>query len=254
MLARRLILPAFLLLAALPAHADIVTASEAFRTGEYDLAYFEAGRELTADAYALRARALLAKAVCGEQEPPRSLIEQALGEADAALKLDPRHEEGRLQKAIALSLILRPMGVGEASRTGFGELSKSLAEGVLADDPANFYAHGFLAVWHVEVERRGGMIGAAIMGASMKSARRHYGEAVHLAPEDIGLRWQWARALAALDAKKYRHEIEEALTAAVGTVPATDLDRVMQARAAALLEAVSLKKPRDVERVALAML
>ena len=92
------------------------------------------------------------------------------------------------------------------------------------------------------------------MGASLKTARRHYDEAVRLAPEDIALRWQWARALAALDAKKYRAEIETALQAAVETDPATDLDRVMQERAARLLEAITRQKPRDVERVALAML
>ncbi|MBA4227400.1 MAG: hypothetical protein C0456_12280 [Hyphomonas sp.] len=251
---RSLILFAFALLAAAPASADIEAAAEAFRAGRYDAAFEQAASVPSADSHAFRARTLLAKAMCGEGDPPRSLIDQALAEAEKALKLDPEHEEGRLQKAIALSLILRPMSIKEASKTGYGELSKALAEGVLQDDPANFYAHGFLAVWHVEVERRGGTIGAAIMGASLKTARRHYEEAVRLAPEDIGLRWQWARALAALDARKHRAEIEAALQVAVATDPATDLDRVMQARAARLLEAVTRQKPRDVERVALAML
>lgn len=251
---RSLILFAFAALAAMPAHADFRAASEAFRAGQYDAAFAQAAVEQTPDAYAFRARTLLAKAMSGEGDPPRSLIDQALAEAEKALKIDTQHEEGRLQKAIALSLILRPMSINEASKTGYGELSKQLAESVLKDDPANFYAHGFLAVWHVEVERRGGTIGAAIMGASLKTARRHYDEAVRLAPEDIALRWQWARALAALDAKKHRAEIETALQAAVETDPATDLDRVMQERATRLLEAVIRKKPRDVERVALAML
>lgn len=251
---RSSILIAFVLLVALPAAADMAAASDAFRTGQYDAAFQEAAEERTPDAYAFRARTLLAKAMSGEGEPPRALIDQARAEAEKALLLDPEHEEGRLQKAISLSLILRPMSIGEASKTGYGELSKELAEGVLKDDPKNFYAHGFLAVWHVEVERRGGTIGAAIMGASLKTARRHYEEAVRLAPEDIGLRWQWARALAALDAKKHLREIETALQAAVETDPATDLDKVMQERATRLLEAVTRKKPRDVERVALAML
>ena len=251
---RSLILFAFALWAAMPAAADFRAASEAFRAGKYDAAFAQAGAELTADSHAFRARTLLAKAMCGENDPPRALVDQALAEAEAALALDPAHLEGRLQKAISLSLILRPMSVSEARKTGYGELFKALAEGVLQADPANHYAHGFLAVWHVEVERRGGMIGAAIMGASLKSARRHYDEAVRLAPDDIGLRWQWARALAALDAKKHFAEIEEALEAAVATAPATDLDRVMKGRAARLLQAVETEKPKDVERLALAML
>lgn len=191
--------------------------------------------------------------MCGEDEPPLSLIDQALAEAETALKLEPGHAEGRLQKAISLSLILRPMSLGDARKTGYGELSKALAEGVLEDEPANHYAHGLLAVWHVEVERRGGMLGAAVMGASLKAGRGHYEEAARLAPEDIALRWQWARALAALDAKKHRDEIESALQTAISTQPANDLDRVMKGRAARLLEVVARNKPKDVERLALAM-
>ncbi|ABI78356.1 hypothetical protein HNE_0547 [Hyphomonas neptunium ATCC 15444] len=251
---RSLILFAFAMLAAMPAAADFRAASEAFRAGHYDRAFAEAGGEQTAESHAFRARTLLAKAMCGDEDPPRSLIDQALSEAEIALSLEPDHLEGRLQKAISLSLILRPMSISEARKTGYGELSRTLAESVLEDAPGNFYAHGFLAVWHVEVERRGGMIGAAIMGASLKAARRHYEEAVRLAPADIGLRWQWARALAALDARKHQAEITLALEAAVGTAPATDLDKVMQARAARLLEVVARDKPRDVERLALAML
>lgn len=250
---RSLILFAFALLAALPASADFRAASDAFRTGQYDRAFTEAGREQTADARAFRARALLAKAMGGDEEPPRSLIDQALSEAETALKITPDHAEGRLQKAIALSLILRPMSLNEARKTGYGELSKALAEGVLLDEPTNHYAHGFLAVWHVEVERRGGRIGAAVMGASLKAGRGHYAEAVRLAPDDIGLRWQWARALAALDAKKHRGDIESALAAAVGTEPATDLDRVMKGRAADLLDALIQTPAKDVERLARAL-
>ena len=251
---RSLILFAFALLAAAPAFADIEAAAEAFRAGRYDAAFEQAAGEPGADSHAFRARTLLAKAMRGEGEPSRTLIDKALAEANAALKAQPGHVEGRLQKAIALSLIIRPMELSEARRTGYGEESKALAEAVLAEDPANFYAHGFLAVWHVEVERRGGMIGAAMMGASLKAARRHYDEAIRLSPEDIGLRWQWARALAALDAKKHLAAIEQALEAAVNTEPTSDLDRVMQSRAARLLDVVNRKKPSEVKRVALAML
>lgn len=208
----------------------------------------------SADAFALKARTLLAKAMCGDREPSRAVLEDALAAADAALKIDPAHEEGRLQKAIALSLMLRPMSLSEANDTGFGPKAKTLAESVLADDPANHYALGFLAVWHVEVHRRGGTLGAMVMGASLKTARANYAEAVRLAPDDASLRWQWARALAAYDAKKFRTEIEAELKAALAIDPQTELDRVMQGRAAALLEVVRKAKARDVEKTAQGML
>ncbi|MFN4225753.1 MAG: hypothetical protein ACK4HR_05495 [Hyphomonas sp.] len=251
---RSLILAALLATGALPARADVAGADAAFRAGKYELALQEAAKSGSADGYGLMARVLLAKAMCGDRDPPRSMLEEAVAAADKALALDPRHEEGRLQKAIALSLIVRPMGLGEASETGYGPKAKALAESVLKDDPANHYALGFLAVWHVEVHRRGGTLGAAMLGASLKTARANYAEAVRLAPNDAGLRWQWARALAAYDAKKYKGEIEAELEAALAIDPATELDRVMQGRAAVLLKAVRAGKPKEIERQALAML
>jgi len=251
---RSLILAVLFLSAPLPALADMARANAAFRAGQYDLVLRETASELTADAHALRARTLLAKVMCAAGEPDHAMIETALAAADASLLLDPRHTEGRLQKAIALSLLTRPMSLGEANESGYGPKAKALAESVLADDPENHYALGFLAVWHVEVHRRGGPVGAAVMGASLKTARKNYAEAVRLAPEDAGLRWQWARALAAFDAKKYRKEIEAELEAALVIDPATELDRVMQGRAEALLAIVETQKVREIEKTAQGML
>jgi tetratricopeptide (TPR) repeat protein len=251
--ARSLILAALFASGALPAAADLVRANAAFRAGQYDLALSEAAAQPSADADALRARALLARAMCAANEPDSRVIRQALAAAEAALAKDSAHEEGRLQKAIALSLLTRPMSLGKARESGYGPEARKLAESVLEDDPDNHYALGFLAVWHVEVHRRGGTIGAAVMGASLKQAREYYEDAVQLAPEDAGLRWQWARALAAYDAKKYRAEIEAELEAAMAIDPQTDLDRVMQARAGTLLELVTSKKPHAVEQMAVRM-
>lgn len=248
---RSLILAACVISAALPALADVAGADAAFRAGRFEAALLEvAAADPTADAYALKARAILARTMCAGGEPDTAQIRDALAAADAALVLDPRHGEARLQKAIALSLLTRSMNLGDARESGYGPLAKALAEGVLEDDPANHYALGFLAVWHVEVHRRGGTIGAAMLGASLKTARSQYAEAVRLAPEDAGLRWQWARALAAFDAKKYRAEIEAELQAALEIDPSTEIDRVMQGRAGVLLEVMQTAKPREIEKTA----
>ncbi len=252
--ARSLILAALFASGALPAAADLANAHAAYAAGRYDVALREAAAQPSADADAFRARAFLARAMCAANVPDTGDIKAALAAAEAALARDGRHEEGRLQKAIALSLLTRPMSLGEARESGYGPQARKLAESVLADDPANHYALGFLAVWHVEVHRRGGTIGAAVMGASLKTARTYYEDAVRLAPEDAGLRWQWARALAAFDAKKYRAEIETELQAALEIDPATELDRVMQGRAAALLDVVQTAKTREIEKTAQGML
>ncbi len=250
---RSLILAAAMLSIAAPCHADMRRAEAAFRVGRYEAALDEADRLRTADAYAFRARTLLARAVCADYPPARSVLDEALAAAEAAIRLDPRHVEGRLQKAIALSLIARPMPLNEARRTGYAETARALAEGVLAEED-NAYAYGFMAVWHIEVIRRGGPIGAAVMGASLGEGRTHFEAGIALAPQDIGLRWQWARALAALDARKHADEIEAALDAALAIDPATELDRVMQARAGALRGLLKAGKVREVEAEARQML
>lgn len=254
MIRRSLILAALVVSGAPLALADIASADAAFRAGKYDLALAETASEPSADARALRARVILAKVMSDNREPDRALIECARAEADAALRQDAAHGEGRLQKAIALSLLTRSMSLLEARESGFGPQARKLAESVLASDPGNHYALGFLAVWHVEVHRRGGTIGAAVMGASLSTARGQYAEAVRLAPDDAGLRWQWARALAAYDAKKYRKEIKAELAAAIAIDPQTELDRVMQGRAETLLEVARTQKPREIERTAQGML
>lgn len=255
----RHLLPAGLVIAALltapGARADDAEMAEAyFTSGEYDLAVSEAATQGDADACAFSARALLAKAMSGEGDPPEALLYNALDEADAALALDSAHIEGRLQRAIALSLIIRPMSVREARRTGWGEEARDLAEAVLEDDPDNTYAHGFLAVWHIEIVRRGGPIGAMVLGASLDDARAHYAVAIAQAPHDASVHWQYARALAALNARKHRDEINAALDAAAASPVDSVLEGVMQARAAVLQAEMTMKDYRQAEKLAVEML
>jgi hypothetical protein len=232
------------------AQADPDAALEAFRHGDYERALLHADDIQQPDVRALRARILLAQAVSAAEGPPDRLVFEALQEAEEAIRLQPRHIEARLQKAIALSLLLRSMSLAAAARTGYGDQSRTLAEAVLEDDPGNFYAHGFLAVWHVEVVRRGGMIGAGIMGASVRLARQHHAAATVLKKHDIGLNWQWARALAGLDPERYRAEIIAALDEAVTSTPQTELDRVMQQRAGLLLEVARSGQTSELSRLA----
>ncbi len=210
-----------------------------FARGEYMAAAQAAEAASGADNLAFAARSLLALCMTGTTEPDAAIVERASRNAEAALKLDPAHEEGRLQLAIALSLKSRRMDLMAAWNAGYGEKGRKLAEEVLANDPANFYAHGFLAVWNLEVERRGGGFGAWIMGASLGSAREHYEAAVKLAPDDVGIHWQFARALAALDAKANAAEAARILARAAAANAGDHVEQVMQARAMRLATALA---------------
>lgn len=237
-----------------PAIADDLGASlhMAFHEGRYEQAADQATNLETATAQAFAARALLAKAVCGEGEPPMGLLKMARTHAEAAVSMDPAHPEGRLQLAIATSLMARPLPARQAM--GEGRNARALAEAVLADDPGNAYAHGFLAVWHLEVYRRGGRIGAALMDADLDHARGHYRRAIEARPGDASIHWQYARALAALNPKRFRDEIETALNAARAAPVEGNVEAVMAGRAERLSEVLATEDRRTVAAFAAAML
>lgn len=238
-----------------PAFADEAAIITAFDDGRYSEAASIALEQATPDSLVFAARSLLADAMSTpDHTPPQSLVMEAEELARNAISLDPNHIEGRLQLAIALSLRSRPLTNREARKSGMGSEAKTLADAVLEDDPGNAYAHGFLAVWHVEVVRRGGSFGSAVMGASVKRARAHYAEAVKETPDDASIHWQYGRALAALNAKKYRSEIDAALTAAFAANCESQLERLMQTRAEQLSTALRFQSRRDVEALAEQML
>ncbi len=246
---------ALIILASPVAMAEEDTYLIAFTEGRYGDAASVAKFSSTPDSLAFAARSRLAEAMSASDFiPPSDLIAEAEFLARAALEDDPLHVEARLQLAIALSLQTRPMTRRQAMRTGLGEDAKRLVESVLEDDPANTYAHGFLSVWHIEVRRRGGAIGASVMGASVKTARLHYQAAVTMTPDEASIHWQYARALAALNAKKFRAEIEAALDAAITCDTDSSLEGVMQDRAETLQTALSREKRSAVERLAAKML
>ncbi len=228
-------------LAAGPARGHPTSAELAakFARGEYLDAARQAEAAAGADDLAFAARALLAQCMTGSARPDPGFVERASRDAEAALRIDPAHSEGKLQLAIALSLKSRAMDALDAWRTGYGEKGRRLASEVLRADPDNFYAHGFLAVWHVEVRRRGGSIGAAFMGASLNEARQHYLEAARLAPDDVGIHWQYGRALAALDLRRHGEEVAGALDRATRAKANDHVEQVMQLRARALAEALA---------------
>lgn len=243
----------FLLCFASPAMADDASYARAFSAGDYGIAAGIVEAEPGAEAKALTARALLAGVMSGEGEPDIETVERAMVYAQEAVALEPAHIEGRLQLAIAISLYLRPLSTGEARRTGLSGQPKELAEAVLVDDPANAYAHGLLAVWNVEVVRRGGRLGAAIMGAGLRSAKAHYEAAAAASPDDASVHWQYARALAARGAGRKEAQIRAILQEGIGAKADDALEAVMQARCAALLTVLDAEGAEAATEAALSM-
>ena len=242
----------------------ILFAPGAFAQERTQIAHFESGRfekaissfsdTNSADSLAFMARTLLAKGMCGTEQPSTDLLNEAESYARKAIAIDSQHVEGQMQLAISLSLKARPLSTRAAMRTGYGDEAKALAEAVLEIDPNNTYAHGFMMVWNIEVVRRGGALGSRIMGASVKKARKHYDQAIASSPDDASIHWQYARALAALNVKKYRGDIDSALEQALSATPDDYVERVMISRALELNKLLDVLQTKQIEEWAENML
>ncbi|MEO9969197.1 MAG: hypothetical protein ABJG15_05100 [Hyphomonadaceae bacterium] len=246
-----------LLLVTIPlAHAQQQDAVDAYIIGDYREATDLASASELPDDLAFAAQSVLAEAMSMETgEPSQSALEQAQGLAEKALEVDESHIHARLQLAISLSLQARPMSNRQVRRSGLGQRAKALADEVVQEDAGNVYARGLLAVWNVEVLRRGGRIGGRIMGASINAGRTHYETGAALTPDDGALHWQWARVLAATNPGKYRSEIDAALSASVSANTDDALEGVMQARAMRLRELMATAAtPREIKAAAKEML
>jgi len=233
--------------APLKAVAQEEASLAAFKEGRFTDAAKLASADRTANAQAFAARALLASGMIGDAQPDADLLDRAEAAARAALAIEPNHIEGRLQLAISLSLKARPLSTRQAMRTGYGDTAKELVESVLKDDPDNAYAHGFMSVWHIEVVRRGGAIGSSVMGASVKDGITHYQRAAELLPFDASIHWQYAKALAALNVKKYDAHIDMAIRYATDAPVEDELEKIMAARAEQLKTAMATLTRDEVE-------
>ena len=236
------------------AYAQDATQIAHFESGRFEQAAYANPASQSANELAFMARAVLAEAMCGTKQPSADFLKSPEIFARRALAIDPEHIEAKLQLAITLSLKARPMSARAAMRSGYGDEAKSLVNQVLKSDPDNAYAHAFMAVWHIEVVRRGGAIGSRMMGASVNQARKHYAKAAALSPNDASIHWQYARALAAHNPRKYRADIDAALSLALSAPIEDHLERVMAGRAANLQKKLQNTPRRDVTAWAIDML
>ena len=139
-------------------------------------------------------------------------------------------------------------------RSGLGQKARKLAEDILEVDPENSYAHGLLAVWNMEVLRRGGRIGARVMGASSRKGLDHYARAAAAAPDDGALHWQWARVLAATNVRKYREHIDAALLACLSARTDNQLENALQMRAQGFKDEMARLDYKQIEALAISLL
>lgn len=218
-----------------PALAPTTSALSLFTSGDYAAAARVglAGHE--PGLLALAARALLTQAVVvgGNIE---DLTAQAIGACQNALAIDPNHVEARLQWAVALSLIGARQSRLEALRSGIAQKGRGLVHEALTIDPRNPWAWALDGAWHFEVRRRGGPLGARLLGASLAKGRRSFQNAREARGAiDPVMYVQEAYALLGSDDRGDRDQARVLLEAALARAPADSLAIVMQSRAREML-------------------
>lgn len=188
-------------------------------------------------AHAESARDILVNAAFGTHEKGVALarIGQALASSDAALKRDPRDENARLQRALAISY----RGKLNRSRADVIAARREF-EALVVADPRNPETHLALAGWHLAaVIELGPLMARTVLGARAAAGNTALSRALALGGNHAAI-----PALASLQ----RIQIDPAdvagarrlAEAAVASGAENAFDRLMQRQAAALL--VSLRK------------
>lgn len=203
-------------------------ARAAYDRGAFAQAYETAHPTGTASAQLLAARAAIAHALYGgvDEAETRAWLDRGLAAADRALALDPDRPDVLLAKAHARGEIaLRSSALGNLNvATELRELLERAHE-IDPEDPDALVA---LGMWHVQIAARGA---GWLYGADPAAGLALVAEGVARAPERIGLRVEYATALAL---RNRRAEADEQLDIVLALPARTAIDRHQHARAEAL--------------------
>lgn len=202
------------------------------------------------DALAVAARARLVRAA--ELLPPdqaRNELDQAAALARTALTKDPDHVEAALHLAIALGYRARIQGHVTAHFNGIAAEARRYIDRALKARPDSAWAHAVSGAWHAEIVVGGGPdLADSLYNASREKALRQFETAVKLAPDNIVIRLEYAKALIKLRGRNGWTAAERQLTMVATIEPAERLERIMQDKAAKLARALDTDDPKTVRK------
>jgi hypothetical protein len=197
------------------------SAISQYEAGDFQAAALAGESEGGAEGYTLAARALIALAMRDLRGPASGrYLDRAEKNSQAALALAPEAVEPRLTLALALGMKGRRASLNEALAKDYAARGKKLIEDVLDRAPDEPRAYALLGGWNLEVVRRGGPIGARLMGASTRAGIRAFDRARALAPNNPTIALHYAVALLTLDSKRYGEKARDLLQAAANAAPA----------------------------------
>ena len=212
------------------------SAFQLYRDGKYTEAMKAGASENSARGYALASAAAIGDAA--EHIPPcLSCVKRAEDYARKAVAADPSLALGHVFLAMSLGLDAHIIGSVSALSKGYASLSKKEIEAALKLAPKNARALAAMGGWNLEVVRgAGSMIASWQYGASTDKGIEYFNKAIAIDPGNVVVHYQYALAMAGLDADEYHDQIEKQLTEAANGTPKTAYDKMSKERAAKLLE------------------
>lgn len=209
-------------------------AYQLYRAGKYADAIAAGTQEKSARGYALAAAAEIGEAA--EKTPCLECAKKAEEYAKQSIAIDPKVAEGHIFYAVALGQDSHIIGTMSALSKGYGTLAKKEIDEALAIAPRNARALGTLGGWNLEVVRAAGSTLASWQyDASAEKGIEYFNKGIAVDPGNLVLHYQFALAMAGLDAEKYHDRILEELTKATECTPASAYDELSKKRAEELL-------------------
>lgn len=213
--------------------------------GDYAAAYTQAKQLTTADGYAIAAEALLLEIILGQAEKNKKQAKRARKLSEAALELDPSHQNARLQYAIADGFVTREASDVSAWMKKLPQKTQAVVQSYRADFPTDSRGDALLGAWHMAIARKtGNENGEKWFGATITQGRGLFQKARIAQPDDIVVDLTYAFSLLVLKDKDfaYLEEARQILTRVTATEPTDHLGRVLQSYAR---EALTQIEDRD---------
>ncbi|SDD31013.1 hypothetical protein SAMN04488071_0308 [Kordiimonas lacus] len=209
----------------LTARADEALGWQAYKAGDFVRARELFAQAGTPDGFAAACRTgLVLGGFYQTGEASVRSLHRALDDCKAAVAIEPTHVDAHISYAIGLGFEGKRL-----KKAKYAKASLLLLEDLLVVSDDYGILHAALGGWHTSVYEAG-FFARLALGGKRSKARAHFERAVALAPEDIGVRYEFIKYLA----YGKSDERQEALTeiATLATLPVRDIfDRFLLQRA-----------------------
>jgi len=179
---------------------DPTSIRSTMHSGDYQAAFAEAESLQSAAGYALAAECLLTEIMLGKAKKNKKQAKAARKLAEAALELDPTHQNARLQYAIADGFITRETGDVSAWMKKLPQKTYAIVQAYRTDFPDDVRGDALLGAWHLAVVRKAGEKNAQKwFEASIADGQALFETAMIATPDDAVIGVNYAFSLIALD-------------------------------------------------------